>query len=300
MVSLIREEGTGNEGRGRRPTPDWDPCTPAPACLAHPVGFLEPVVAGLGYGWGTGEHEALAPASSRGGARSGRDGVEPRSGRLPQCPRPPAARPTAPQPGAGAIGACLPWSRRCLQTLGVTFDRPCTRTGDSASVAWKSGHGALSLGGSPGARSWRALSLASNSLAPGAAGGARRRSQGRARGHGGSRGAHVSRASDTGPGTQAGRLGPPVARSVTGCQPLLLRTCWAESSGNPGPGTWEKPCDSSSDRPRPDRGGASETPRPGGEGSRTGFEEGAKVRQTLARTGTLSPKLNGSLVWRPP
>lgn len=122
-------------------------------------------MAGLGCGWDTGEHEALAPASSRGGARSGRDGVELRSGRLPQCPRPPAARPAAPQPGAGAIGACLPWSRRCLQTLGATFGRPCTRTGDSASVAWKSGHGALSLGGFPGARSWRALSLASHSLA---------------------------------------------------------------------------------------------------------------------------------------
>lgn len=36
---------------------------------------------------------------------------------------------------------------------------------ETASVAWKSGHGALSLGGFPGARSWRALSLASHSLA---------------------------------------------------------------------------------------------------------------------------------------
>ena len=172
LVSLIREEGTGKEGRGRRPSPGLGAlCVPAPASLAHPVGFLEPAVAGLGCGWDTGEHEALAPASSRRGARSGRNGVELRSGRLPQCPRPPAARPAAPQPGAGAIGSCLPWSRRCLQTLGATFGRPCTWTGDSASVAWKSGHGALSLGGFPGARSWRALSLASHSLAPGAAGG---------------------------------------------------------------------------------------------------------------------------------
>ena len=76
------------------------------------------------------------------------------------------------------------------------------------------------------------------------------------------------------------------APRVTGCQPLPLRTCWAESSGNPGLGTWEKPCDASSDRPRPDRRAASETPRPGGERSQTRFEEGATVRQRLARIET--------------
>ena len=97
------EGGHGQGGAG-------PPAKPRTAPRA-PRRFPGAAVAGLGCGWGTGEHEELAPASSRGGAHSGRDGLEPRSGRLPQCPHPPAAHPAALQPGAGTIRAGLPWSR---------------------------------------------------------------------------------------------------------------------------------------------------------------------------------------------
>lgn len=143
---------------------------------------------------------------------------------------------------------------------------------ETASVAWKSGHGALSLGGFPGARSWRALSLASHSLA-------RERPAGRGEGPragpgaAGEAEAPTSQAPATrGLGHKKGASGHWVSASPA---PHLL----GRILGKPGP--WEKPCDASSDRPRPDRRAASETPRPGGERSQTGFEEGAKVRQRL-------------------
>lgn len=273
---------------------------PSPGQPGAPRRFPGAAVAGLGCGWGTGEHKELAPASSRGGAHSGRDGVEPRSGRLPLCPRQPAAHPAALQPGAGAIRAGLPWSRHSLQKPWGPLLTDLAPGLETASVAWKSGHGVLSLGGFSGARSCRALSLASHGPAPGAAGGARQTFQGRA---GAGQGAHVSQASDAGPGTQAGRFGPPVARSVTGRwihrQPLPLRTCSAQSPENPSPGTWEKPYNASSDRSLPDRSSCSDTPRPGEAGSPAGFEEGATVRQRLALIGTLSLRLDRSLVWKP-
>lgn len=143
---------------------------------------------------------------------------------------------------------------------------------ETASVAWKSGHGALSLGGFPGARSWRALSLASHSLT-------RERPAGRGEGPragpgaAGEAEAPTSQAPATrGLGHKKGASGHWVSASPA---PHLL----GRILGKPGP--WEKPCDASSDRPRPDRRAASETPRPGGERSQTGFEEGAKVRQRL-------------------
>lgn len=68
--------------------------------------------------------------------------------------------------------------------------------------------GALTLNGFLGTRSCRTLSVASHGLAPGTAGGARRRSPGRARSRGEGRGADLSPACDAGLGAQAGRLGP--------------------------------------------------------------------------------------------
>lgn len=120
LVSLTREGGTA----------DWDSSAPAPACLAHPCGLPRARLSSPGAlrpGWevaGTpGEHEALAPASPRAEAHSGRDLVEPRSGHRSGPRADPETRRARRRQrgGAGASRSVVPLSlagcsSRCAQS----------------------------------------------------------------------------------------------------------------------------------------------------------------------------------------
>lgn len=162
--------------------------------------------------------------------------------------------------------------------LGGHLDRPCTgletllpSPGSRATApqAWVALQAPVTGGRSPGGpTAW-----------PGRPAGARRRSQGRARGHGRSRPC-VSRlrhgAWDTSRAAQA--AGREVGHWVSASPCSAL----GEPSETRALGPRGKPCDSSSDRPGRTRRCFPRLQRPGEEGSRTWFEEGAKVRQRLA------------------